>query len=105
MGLVDKQSRFTECVAILLAYAFKQGYQVTLGDAYRDPRVPYGHMASCHRKRLAIDLNIFKDGRYLQANGEYDDLGIFWESLDPMASWGGRFGDDGHFSFEHNGIK
>ena len=31
-------------------------YRLRWGDAYRDPRVKYGHPQSVHRKRLAVDL-------------------------------------------------
>ena len=49
----------------LIRKAFRLGYEVTLGDAYRDPRCPYGSKDSDHHRRLAIDLNLFKNGVYL----------------------------------------
>jgi hypothetical protein len=56
-----------------------------------------------HKSRLAIDLNVFRDGKYLTTGEQYTDLGEFWESIG--GAWGGRFNDGNHFSFEHNGYK
>lgn len=103
MSLVNKQSEFAQMVALLLLHANQLGYQVTLGDAYRDDRVPYGHKNSLHRKRLAIDLNLFKNGRYLSSTEDHTPLGEYWESIG--GSWGGRFKDGNHYSLEHKGVK
>lgn len=103
MSLVNKQHQFAQAVARLLQEAERLGYQVTFGDAYRDPRCPYGHPTSLHKQRLAIDLNVFRDGKYLTTGEQYTDLGEFWESIG--GAWGGRFNDGNHFSFEHNGTK
>jgi hypothetical protein len=98
-----KQEKFAIMAAKLILWANDRGYTVTLGDAYRDPRCPYGHPNSLHRKRLAIDLNLFKDGKYLTETEDHALLGVYWESLG--GSWGGRFGDGNHYSLEHGGIK
>ena len=103
--LVKKQQRFAYCLAELISIAFCLGYGVRFGDAYRDSRVHYGHPKSCHRFRLAVDLILDKDGQYLTATSDYEELGEIWEKLDPQARWGGWFGDGNHFSFEHEGIK
>ena len=102
MSLRAKQSKFVRMVGLLIDYAHMRGYELTFGDAYRDPRTPYGHPRSLHKSRLAIDLNVFKAGEYLGDGGEYDDLGEFWEGIG--GSWGGRFGDDNHFSLSHEGM-
>jgi len=65
MKLSEKQQQFTRMVADLILFAYEHGYGLTFGDAYRSPKVEYGHKNSLHRKRLAIDLNLFKDGKYL----------------------------------------
>ena len=61
-------------VARLLDKADELGFEVTLGDAYRDPRVfgpmgmlssVYGKAKSAHKQRLAIDLNLFRNGQHL----------------------------------------
>lgn len=90
------------------------GYQVTLGDAYRDPRVHgalgvklgYGHKKSAHKQRLAIDINLFKDGKFLTSSEDHRALGEWWEKQHPLARWGGKFNtpDGNHYSFEHDGV-
>lgn len=94
------QTEFSVCVAKLILYCVECGYNLTLGDAYRDPRVSYGHPNSAHRKRLAIDLNLFKDGKFLQDTIEHKFLGNYWKTLHPLARWGGDFRDGNHYSFE-----
>jgi len=103
--LRQKQSRFAFSVTLLILYAIKSGYEVTLGDAYRHESCPYGAENSLHKKRLAIDLNLFKYGQYLPSTEAHLPLGEFWESLGPDHSWGGRFGDGNHYSIEHDGMK
>lgn len=103
MSLVNKQHKFTQMVARLLLHADSLGYQVTFGDAYRDPRVEYGHPNSLHRKRLAVDLNLFKDGWWLKETEDHRPLGEYWESIG--GTWGGRFNDGNHYSLEHEGYK
>lgn len=101
--LRQKQSRFARMVASLIDQASLMGYEVTLGDAYRDPRCPYGSEVSLHRSRLAIDLNLFRNGRYLSSTDSHRELGEWWESIG--GTWGGRFSDGNHYSLEHGGRK
>jgi hypothetical protein len=61
---------------------------------------------SLHYIRLAQDLNLFVNGKWQKSDcPEWRSIGNKWESLDPMARWGGRFKsvDLNHFSFEHEG--
>ena len=111
-GLRNKQSRFARMVADLIIKAYDLGYEITFGDAYRDPRLHgaigvkqgYGHSKSCHKLRLAIDLNLFnKGGEFLQTTEDHRELGEFWESIG--GTWGGRFNDANHYSLEHEGMK
>jgi len=97
MTLRQKQSKFAKMVALLILFANEQGYEVTFGDAYRDPRCKYGSEVSFHRKRLAVDLNLFKNGQYLTATKRHEPLGLFWESMG--GTWGGRFEDGNHYSY------
>ena len=101
--LREKQSRFVWMVIELLQKARDMGYELTFGDAYRDPRCSYGQPFSLHRKRLAIDLNLFYKGQYLSSTESHRELGEYWELLG--GSWGGRFDDGNHYSLEHAGIK
>jgi hypothetical protein len=111
--LRQKQSRFAFAVAGLIQQAYRLGFEVTLGDAYRDPRVhgdlgvrkSYSHPKSAHKVRLAIDLNLFKRGAYLEGSDAHRLLGEWWERQGADHRWGGRFDDGNHYSLEHNGIK
>lgn len=103
MSLNEKQFRHTRKIALLIQYANEQGYELTWGDAYRAPTVTHGHPDSLHRKRLAVDLNLFKDGVFLQTTDDHALLGEFWEKIG--GTWGGRFGDGNHYSLEHGGMK
>jgi len=113
MNLIDKQKLLVKCLANLLEFAHTRGYEFTLGDAYRDTRTHgkfgeskgYGHKNSNHKRRLAIDLNLFKNNIYLIDTKDHEPLGIYWESLHPLCAWGGRFEDGNHYSIEHEGMK
>lgn len=115
LSLGQRQKALTLCIAQLIAYAYSKGYELTFGDAMRDPRLHgefgvkagYGAAKSVHKVRLAVDLNLFVEGKYI-SSGEhpaYKELGSYWESLHPLARWGGRFNDANHFSFEYMGCK
>lgn len=113
MSLRKKQSEFAKLVGKLILKAYDLGYEVTLGDAYRDPRVhgamgvrkSYSHPKSAHKIRLAIDLNLFKNGEFLETTEGHRPLGEWWEKQHPDARWGGRFDDANHYSFENEGVK
>lgn len=105
--LLDKQLKFGSMVAKLLPFILELGYAFKFGDAFRDPRCPYGSPNSLHRMQLAIDILLFvrEDGdwKYLTLTEEYEPIGLYWESLG--GSWGGRFDDGNHFSLEHGGHR
>lgn len=101
--LLFKQQTFASMLPELFLFILSQGYRFTLGDAYRDPRCPYGSEKSLHRLRLAIDLNLFKDGEYLVTTEDHRPIGEYWESLG--GTWGGRFNDGNHYSLSFEGMK
>jgi hypothetical protein len=103
MGLQTKQSKFLQMTNLLMAYAHMLGYELTYGDAKRPEDCPYGRADSLHKKRLALDLNLFKDGEYLSSTEDHQVLGEFWEHIG--GSWGGRFNDGNHYSLEHEGMR
>lgn len=112
MNLSKKQKLFTHLVAKLIEFVYSQGYELTFGEAWRPPETAAiyakqgkGIKNSLHTKRLAIDLNLFKGDVYLTKSEDYKPLGEFWEGLDPLCRWGGRFKDGNHFSIEHEGVK
>lgn len=102
-------------IGLLLNFAYVRGYGITFGDAYRDRRTfgvvgeakGYGAPSSLHKRRLAIDLNLFKkvDGEwvYQERTEDHRELGEFWQSIG--GTWGGKFDDGNHYSLEHNGYK
>ncbi len=99
MSLREKQTEFARAVPVLITKAFELGYDVTLGDCYRDPRAtfPYGSKSSRHTMRLAIDLNLFKDGVYLTSSAAHQELGEYWEELGGIH--GGRWDDGNHYEW------
>ncbi len=112
MTLGQTQREFARQVGFLIRHIYAQGYEVTFGDAYRDPRAfgqmgkegPYGRAASAHKQRLAVDLNLFKDNVYLAETHYHQPFGEYWEALNDHNVWGGRFQDGNHYSRRYNGI-
>lgn len=117
LTLGEKQRIFPLMVVDLINYAYSLGYELTFGDAYRDPRAyghqhsnrvagvsnaPYGASKSAHKNRLAIDLNLFKNGKYLTETSDHRPLGEYWKSLG--GRWGGDWGDGNHYSVNHQGV-
>ena len=110
MTLRQKQSKFVLMVSALIDFAYTNGYELTFGETYRTPeqaalnaKTGKGIAKSLHTQRLAIDLNLFKGGKYLTSSTSHRPLGEFWESIG--GTWGGRWNDGNHYSLEHNGIK
>lgn len=115
MELGEKQRVFTTLVAKLILYLNDHGYQVSFGEAWR-PAVTaqyyaatgQGIQSSLHCVRLAIDLNLFRNGKYLSDAEYYTFAGEYWEALttqDYECAWGGRFKDANHFSITHQHIR
>lgn len=96
MPIGQMQKQFVRMVADLIIFAYDNGYELSFGDAWARS----GHAAgSYHYKRLAIDLNLFKDGRWLKLTEDHLPLGEYWESNG--GTWGGRFKspDGNHYSY------
>lgn len=115
MNLGQQQRIFTQNIGKLIDFAYAQGWELTFGDAYRDPRLAQlnaqqgkGIANSLHSQRLAVDFNLFKDGQYLPKSEDYAQLGAYWKTLDPANCWGGDFKpvpDGNHFSSSYGGVK
>lgn len=114
LTLGEKQKEFAQNVASLIQELYLEGYDVTFGEAWRPEwvaeeyaRQGKGIVNSLHTLRLAIDLNLFKDGKYLTDSSEYKKAGEIWKGLHPLNRWGGDFKkpDGNHFSMEHNGVQ
>lgn len=116
MKLIDKQFIFASLVPLLISKAIELGYTVTLGECYRSAeealrlsKLGKGIVGSLHTLKLAIDLNLFRDGVYLSTNEAHRELGKYWESLsngkEYVTYWGGHFGDGNHYSIGHGNKK
>lgn len=115
MTLRERQSLFVRLVGLLIEFAYQGGYELTFGEAFRTPEQAklnaekgIGIGNSLHTQRLAIDLNLFKDGQFLTDSAAYKPLGDFWKALHPDCCFGGDFkprADGNHFSLSWNGIK
>jgi len=97
MSLRKRQSEFACKLPLLLLYAYALGYELTIGDVQSFPSDARHKRGSFHYKRLAIDLNLFRDGIYLTSTSAHEPLGVFWESLG--GTWGGRWKDGNHYSW------
>lgn len=112
--LSDLQKRFMHYVPRLIDYIHEMGYECTIGDGYRDQRVfgmigvfkGYGHRNSNHKRRLAIDLNLFdRNGNYLDMSEDHRLFGEYWKAMDTRNRWGGDFPtpDGNHYSMLYRG--
>jgi hypothetical protein len=100
MTLQEQQFLFAKDVAKLINYIASLGLWVTLDEAYRTPEQAQiyaekgiGIADSLHCKRLAIDLNVYKDGNYLYYPKDYIVFGKYWEQLDRQNRSGCWFTD------------
>ena len=116
MELKEKQFAFASLVPLLINKAIELDYTVTLGECYRSPeeaarlaKLGKGIIGSLHTLKLAIDVNLFRDGIYLTTSEAHRPLGTYWETLsagkDFVTAWGGHWGDGNHYSISHGGKK
>lgn len=116
MTLLQKQFEFARLVPRLIDEAYRMGFTVTLGEAWRSKeeaarlaKLGKGIKNSLHTVRLAIDINLFKDGVYLTSTEAHRALGTWWEmqsaGKDYVTAWGGHFGDGNHYSIMHENRK
>lgn len=104
MTLRQKQSLFVFLVSRLIIHANENGYELTFGECYRTPeqaklnaKKGIGIKDSLHIKRLAVDFNLFKDGKYLENSEDHRPLGEWWERQHSLCRWGGRWNDGNHY--------
>jgi hypothetical protein len=113
MKLGDKQELFSRLLPSLYLKAFELGFEIRTGDAFRDARVHgapgvrvgYGSANSCHKLKLAIDLNLRRrdEAAMVTKTEDHKELGDWWELQHPLCRWGGRFNDGNHYSLTHDG--
>ena len=99
MSLSEHQIHFTKMVSLLVQYANLLGYELTFGDAYSKVEFGVHSFNSSHYERLAVDLNLFIDGKYQTNTKAHKPLGAFWKFID--GTWGGDFRkkDGNHYSY------
>jgi len=98
----EVQSQFFEATGLLIAKVKEMGYQATWGHAWRSPACAVGSKSSKHKRRLAVDVNLFRDGVYLEGTEDHRPLGEWWESIG--GEWGGRFDDGNHYQWPSKGV-
>jgi hypothetical protein len=101
MKLSEKQQLFTHHIGMLIMFAYARGYKLTQGHAWRSPEEQerlYNEgkskikSGSNHEKRLAKDFNFFIDGELTYKKEDIQELGDYWEGLNPGVNrWGGNF--------------
>jgi hypothetical protein len=98
--LGDRRRLFTKLIIKVLQKMIDDGYGPMIGkDGLK-------HMTnSLHYDGLAMDIDLTKDSVYLDSGKEHTVYGEYWESLDPLCCWGGRFKDANHYSITYMGRK
>lgn len=98
MNLNEKQHIFAMNLAKLLQHVEVIGLTCSVGEVFRTQEQAElyanqgkGIVNSQHCKKLAVDLFLFSNGRFLQKKDDYKLLGEFWERLHPENEWGGSW--------------
>ena len=90
MTLLEKQQIFSINVAKLILQSKEIfNIDISLGEAYRtieQQRIYFNSgksktLKSRHMQRLAIDLHIFKEGKWLTNKEDYKPLALIWKNL------------------------
>ena len=111
MKLREYQSLFLLNVSKLIQYAFSlEGYELTGGELLRPHEMQEIYkkdgrsktLDSYHLKKLAIDLNLFVNGKYITSDEDckmyYKPLAEYWKTLHPKNSSGYEWNwDFNHF--------
>ena len=98
--LGDRRKLFTKCLAKLLNKMLDDGYEPMTGKDGQKHQI-----LSLHFEGLAVDIDLTKNGVYLDKTEDHLLFGVFWESLNPLCAWGGRFEDGNHYSIIYGGRK
>ena len=105
--LSDKRKLGTKCLMKLLQVMFEAGYEPMLGRDGLKHREN-----SLHFDGLAWDIDLTKNGAYLDKTEDHAVFGHFWEGLDVDCFWGGNGpkqdglkNDGNHYSVTMGGRK
>jgi len=105
--LGDKRKLLTKCVCKLLQVMLEAGYEPMLGKDGEKHKVN-----SLHFDGLAVDIDLTKNGVYLDKTEDHEVFGHYWEGLDADCYWGGNGpkqdglkNDGNHFAVTYLGKK
>ena len=108
LSLREARCLFSQCLAELITWAIARGYQIAIDEVTNHQGT--GHMkGSLHYEGLAADLNLYKDGVYLEKAEDHQSLGDQWKRIgqkyDAPLAWGGDFKsrDANHYSLSYGG--
>jgi hypothetical protein len=95
MNIGQHQEAFTHDLVKLFLKGFELGYECRIGEVQRMPEMQAVYVQtgrsktfkSMHLKRLAADLYWMKNGKVIYPQ----ELGEYWESLNPLNRWGGSW--------------
>lgn len=105
MRLGEKQELFSILIAQHIVWLYEQGFKVRTGHAMRCRECPVGRKSSLHKEKLAADLNLFKEGKFLTTTEDHRISGEKWETRHALCTWGGHFNDGNHYSLKHLGRR
>lgn len=117
MSLLQKQQIFAKLLARFITDLHLRGYEITIGEVFRPTEMAEiyasqgkGIKNSLHTLKLAVDLNIFYQGKFLTTKEELEIPGKLWKAYTTslvQTCWGGDFErvDANHYSVFHNGLK
>ena len=111
MRLGEKQELHARLIAEHVVWLYSKGYKVRNGDYWaREGHREYSN----HYDKIAADLNLMLDGKYLTDSMDHLESGLKWESRHELCRWGGNWdkdthpgepgeNDGNHYSLIHNG--
>lgn len=103
MSLREKQSLFLFNIHKLIEWVYRNGFELTFGEAYRTQEQQQIYfntgrsktLNSRHIQRLAIDFNIFRNGLLINSPVDIKPIGDYWVTLHTDNVWGGDWDRDG----------
>ncbi len=98
--LWKKRALFSSLIPLLIQRMIADGYTPLLGKDGLKHRA-----GSLHYEGLAVDIDLFLDGEYLENTEDHTPFGEYWEGLHRDCRWGGRFkaSDGNHYSLTYLG--
>ena len=99
MKLLEHQFNFWGNVFSLTNHAHQRGWMIQAQELLRTKYQQEEYLRTglsktlkgYHLKGLAIDLNMYKGGQWIQDKLSLQELGDYWESLDSLNRWGGNW--------------